>query len=257
MLVIKRLILRYLPDKILRSVYILRYKIIIRKDKKIYRKNFINKRGIEIGGPSLIFRNILDLYKIISGLDGVNFANTTIWEGEISEGFGYKYYKNKCGYQYINDAVDLTGIDSDKYDFLISSNCLEHIANPIKALNEWKRVVKANGYILVIVPNKIANFDHNRPYTTFDHIVNDYEDNILENDMSHIEEILALHDLSLDLWAGNQDEFEMRCKENYSNRGIHHHIYNVSLIKKMFLKLQISVIHVKETSKDLFVMGVV
>ena len=52
---------------------------------------------------------------------------------------------------YFQDATDLNKIDDSKYDFVICSNVLEHIANPLKALNEFKRVLK-NGFIAIIVP---------------------------------------------------------------------------------------------------------
>jgi len=94
---------------------------------------FKDKEGIEIGGLSEVFRpfSYIPIYNHIKQLDGVNYSNNTIWEGHISSGYNYNYYKNKFGTQYILDATDLSGIDSNKYDFLISSNCLEHIANPI------------------------------------------------------------------------------------------------------------------------------
>lgn len=72
------------------------------------------------------------------------------------------------------DATDLSGIDSNKYDFLISSNCLEHISNPIKAIKEWERVVKTGGHLLILVPNNKFGLDINRNITKFNHILNDF-----------------------------------------------------------------------------------
>ncbi len=105
------------------------------------QKLFDNKYGLEIGGPSGLFRNngFVPLYKVIKGLDGCNFSNTTIWEGTIEIGENYTYHKNKKGIQYISEATDLGDIHDSKYDFVISSNCLEHVANPMKAVEEWVR----------------------------------------------------------------------------------------------------------------------
>ena len=49
------------------------------------------------------------------------------------------------------------------YDFVFSSHSLEHIANPLKAISEWLRITKKDGYIIIIVPekrayNKTSNF---------------------------------------------------------------------------------------------------
>ena len=45
------------------------------------------------------------------------------------------------------DATDLPNFSNDEFDFIISSHTLEHLANPIKALKEWERVIKKGGYI--------------------------------------------------------------------------------------------------------------
>src|SRR5579859_2378300 len=95
----------------------------------IYLRHFRGKSGIEIGGPSKIFRTILPAYASVSALDGVNFSHQTIWEGRIDEAKPYNYYKTKSGRQFIRDATQLDGIPSNGYQFLLSSNCLEHVAN--------------------------------------------------------------------------------------------------------------------------------
>ena len=157
---------------------------------KKYQELFYNKKGIEIGGPSNIFNedNILPIYSIINSLDGVNFSTETIWEGEIKEGENYKYDRGKrVGYQYICDAVDLNMIPSEKYDFVISSNNLEHIANPFRAIKEWLRIVKFNGIFLLMLPRKEINFDHKRKTTALDHFKEDYDRNIDKENLSHLE----------------------------------------------------------------------
>ncbi len=44
------------------------------------------------------------------------------------------------GIQYVRDATDLHGIPDEKYDFVVASHALEHIANPLRAVSEWTRV---------------------------------------------------------------------------------------------------------------------
>ena len=107
------------------------------KIPKLYKwqENFINKHGIEIGGPSGIFNisGYLPLYATAKMIDGVNFSNVTIWEGNLSEGYHYKYY-NKTGYQYIAEGSNLVNMKDSGYDFVLSCNNLEHMANPLAAI---------------------------------------------------------------------------------------------------------------------------
>lgn len=199
-----------------------------------WQQPFVGKKGIEIGGPSAIFNHsgYLPLYPIIDDLDGVNFSKKTEWEGSISEGDNY-HFGNKTGHQFILEGGKLEIIPHNKYDFLLSCNNLEHLANPIATLFAWKNVLKAKGALLLILPNKIANFDHRRSYTLMEHLINDYNNQVEENDLTHLEEILKLHDLSRDPKARPFEKFEDRCKNNFTNRCLHHHVFSQALLKEL------------------------
>jgi len=195
------------------------------------------------------------VYPIISKLDGVNFSNETLWEGAINSGLNFNYFRNKKGYQYIAEATDLGLIKSNSYDFLLSSNCLEHVANPIKALEEWKRIVVPNGYILLVLPNKINNFDHRRPITSFKHLLDDFNSDVSEEDLTHLGEILELHDLSRDPPAGEYQNFKDRSLNNFKNRGLHHHIFDTDVIKEIFEFMGITLIQFDITPHDYIAIG--
>ena len=138
---------------------------------------------------------------------------------------------------------------------MLSSNCLEHIANPLKAIKEWKRVIKNSGYILIIVPNKKSNFDHKRTFTKFDNILSDFKNNIQENDLSHLDEILRLHDLSKDLAAGNYESFKARSLKNYQNRFLHHHVFNLELLELSLVFFKFRVLDKFEDNSDFYILG--
>lgn len=91
---------------------------------------------------------------------------------------------------------------------MLSSHNIEHLANPLKAIKEWKRVVKPNGYFLFVVPNKEGTFDHLRPVTTIDHLIQDLKNDIKEDDNTHFEEVLELHDLTRDPGRMTYTEFK-------------------------------------------------
>ncbi len=206
------------------------------------------KNGIEIGGPSHIFQSLIPVYFNAMKVDGVNFSNKTVWEGDIQEGNTYQYLPGRFGHQYISDGTDLSEIGSETYEFLLSSDCLEHIANPIKALLEWNRILKINHLMLLVLPNKVNNFDHQREFTSFDHVINDYNKNIDESDMTHLKEILSLHDLSKDPAAGNFQQFAARSLDNLHNRCLHHHVFNKDLIQKILEITGFTVISLEETN---------
>lgn len=220
-----------------------------------YQSFVDGKYGVEIGGPSLLFRTVLPLYQMVRGLDGVNFSADTIWEGRIEAGAGYYYHRNKRGQQFIADATDLRELATERYDFLLSSNCLEHTANPLKALMEWKRVIKVGGALVLVIPNKANNFDHRRPVTKFEHLLDDFTDDVGEDDLTHLDEILALHDLRRDWPAGGRQQFRKRSLKNFHNRSLHHHVFDVALIEEMLERVGFGIVDVTTTRTDFFALA--
>jgi SAM-dependent methyltransferase len=217
-----------------------------------------DKAGIEIGGPSECFRagNVLPIYPVLRSLDGVNVSSTTIWEGALSEGTNFNYdWTKPAGRQFIRDAVSLDNIPSEKYDFLVACNSLEHIANPIRALTEWLRVVKSGGLLFLVLPNKKLNFDHMRDVTNFDHLMDDFKDFTTEHDLTHLDEILALHDLTLDPEAGTLREFSERAARNHENRALHHHVFDLPLLVRIFDYFALDVLVTSETLTDHYIVG--
>ena len=196
-----------------------------------------NKYGIEIGGPSAFFnlKSFFPVYVFAKEIDGVNFSAETVWEGKIKEGMSYAYTNNKKGFQYISEASELNHIGNEKYDFLLSCHSLEHVANPIKALQRWNEVLKKNGKIVLILPDKNFTFDHNRPYTTFAHLLQDFNEETNEYDNTHFEEIFRLHDITRDADIGSVEELKTRTKDNFTNRCVHHHIYSLELISELLI----------------------
>jgi SAM-dependent methyltransferase len=199
-----------------------------------YCDRFRNKKGLEIGGPSALFslRGYFPVYLFAQQIDGVNFSNQTAWEGKIEEGKNYRYY-TKTGQQFIREATDLAGIADKNYDFVLSCHSLEHVANPLKAIAEWKRVLKPEGYIVLVLPDKRYTFDINRPYTIMEHLLSDYEHNVGEEDSTHFNEILALHEKTKDDGLNSSETLAKRLADNITYRYAHHHVFNFALIIEM------------------------
>lgn len=191
------------------------------------------RTGIEIGGPSSIFAwgGLIPVYSHARRIDNVNFARKTIWEDTTKEGDSFRFHSRKSpGQQFVAEGAHLSLIPSDKYDFVLSSHMLEHTANPLRALDEWRRVLKPGAALVLVVPARDGAFDHRRPVTTMSHLVEDFEKNVGEDDLTHLEEVLQLHDLSKDPGVTDTAAFRERAERNAEFRGLHHHVFDTRLV---------------------------
>ncbi|MFO1450154.1 MAG: methyltransferase domain-containing protein [Opitutaceae bacterium] len=190
--------------------------------------------GLEVGGPSPVFSRgaLLPVYEYAEAIDNVNFTSNTAWEKNLVDEGPYVFSDTKPpGRQYLREATVLGGLPTGRYDLLISSHCLEHVANPLAALAEWRRVVRPGGHLLLLLPDPQRTFDHRRPVTTLDHLRADRDRNTGEDDLTHLDEILRLHDLGRDSHAGSREAFVARARLNPENRCLHHHVFDLELMR--------------------------
>ena len=86
---------------------------------------------------------------------------------------------NARGYRpptYLDDAQELTKVPSATYDIVVASHVLEHIANPLRALHAWMRVIKPGGLVIFFLPNPCYNviMDRVRLAAPASHYVDEY-----------------------------------------------------------------------------------
>ncbi len=190
------------------------------------------KHGLEIGGPSPIFARggLLPLYPHAERIDNCNFAARTIWEGDIvaSEALSFRVARTP-GRQYIAEGGHLPLVADGMYDFVLSSHMLEHTADPLRTLAEWRRVLRPGGTLVMILPHRDGTFDHRRALTTIEHLRADFIEGTGEDDQTHAEEALAMHDMSRDPGVENAEAFRARILRNVEVRSLHHHVFNVPL----------------------------
>lgn len=200
-----------------------------------YTPYVAGKRGLEIGGPSAIFREaILPLYDQIGQLDNCDFARETAWANHKDS---FVFHPDKVpGSTLFCDGSELAIVPDQTYDVLFSSHNLEHFANPVKALREWRRVLKDTGALVLVLPDYRQTFDHHRTPTPVDHMFEDYENRVGEDDMTHLAEILEKHDLRLDPAAGTKEEFHRRSLNNFENRCFHHHVFDENNSRELLVR---------------------
>jgi predicted SAM-dependent methyltransferase len=197
------------------------------------------KTGIEIGGPTDVFQNWrtipryyyglntpLPIYDRVGSLDNCNFSDQTMWSSH-RETFEFSPRKAP-GRSIIADGSALSSVEGKTYDFVLSSHNLEHFANPVKALLEWKRITRSRGGLILVIPDYRKTFDHRRKPTPVEHMMEDYSRNVGEEDSTHLEEVLQLHDIQMDgtLKTHTMEELRNRSVNNFSNRSMHHHVFD-------------------------------
>jgi SAM-dependent methyltransferase len=110
---------------------------------------------------------------------------------------------------------------------------IEHLANPIGALREWLRVLRPAGYVLMVAPHKEGCADHRRPTTSLEHLRHDEARATGETDLTHVHEVIALHDLARDPAAGSPESHRRRTLTNASNRAMHHHVFTTRSLLRL------------------------
>jgi len=75
------------------------------------------------------------------------------------------------------DAQEMKSISENTFDFVHSSHCLEHMVDPLVALNNWIRILKPGGHLICIVPDEdlyeqgvfpsTFNNDHKHTFTIY------------------------------------------------------------------------------------------
>lgn len=83
----------------------------------------------------------------------------------------------------ICDATALTPVAGRSVDFVIANHVLEHLTDPLSAIQEWLRVVRPGGHTYVAVPDHINPLDRLRPITPPDHLIADFENRTQRRDL--------------------------------------------------------------------------
>lgn len=113
-----------------------------------------------------------DKYIMGHGIDiGVGRLDTMDGADPLTYSNCIHHDKDDCDAQFMEIYSD------GQFDYVYGSHVLEHLENPIVAIENWYRICKTGGYIIITVPSvyryekkwriPVSNFnpDHKRPYT--------------------------------------------------------------------------------------------
>jgi SAM-dependent methyltransferase len=74
-------------------------------------------------------------------------------------------------------------VDDDSFDFVFASHVIEHIPDPIAALEEWRRV--ARKYVVLVVPHRDRTFDRDRPLTPLSELIERHQSGFTSDEDRH------------------------------------------------------------------------
>ena len=142
---------------------------------------------------------------------------------------------------YVTDAANLFFAADDTMDFICSSHVLEHLANPLRAIVEWKRVIKGEGIVYVGVPDKRYTFDHRRHRTPLSHLIDDFEKDVDQTDKTHIFEFIEKFDENKP-YRINREQFREDVINNPAH-GVHHQVWIVDDMKEIFEHMDLRIFY--------------
>jgi SAM-dependent methyltransferase len=82
-------------------------------------------------------------------------------------------------------------VPGESQDFIVCSHVLEHLANPLRAIDDFHRVLRPGGTLLILLPDRRRTFDKDRLPTELGHVVADFDAGEVEVDDEHIIEFLT------------------------------------------------------------------
>ena len=212
---------------------------------------------LELGGPSGVFTDhgLVPIYPSAASVDNLQFSPQTSWHDLDAQSETFHHGGQDLGRQYFADDPDLAFMGDDTYDAVISSHVIEHFANPIRALAAWRRVVRSSGFILIVAPHHQGTFDRHRPVTTLEHLIDDYERDTSEDDLTHLEETLLLHDVERDV-PQDRRAWEDERRRNVETRVIHHHVFTTTSLLALLQHAGITILeHETRYPHDIYVLG--
>ena len=74
-------------------------------------------------------------------------------------------------------------LDDDSFDFVFASHVIEHIPDPIAALEEWRRV--ARRYVVLVVPHRDRTFDRDRSLTPLSELIERHQSGFTSEEDRH------------------------------------------------------------------------
>ncbi len=121
------------------------------------------------------------------------------------------------------DKHGLSIFKPEKFDFVILNHVIEHVANPIFVISELFRVTKPGGHLVISAPDKRFTFDASRDLTPFEHLLEEYQNQVKEVTEEHYLDFLrGVHP---ELFQLEPKQFQ-ECLNGAKKRREHAHVWD-------------------------------
>ena len=177
-------------------------------------------KGVEFGAAANPFPCSIDCE--------VEYADLFDHESTDSPYFGHGFYTSefvKCKYH--TNMEEMKGIEDASLDFLIACHVIEHLRNPLQALETGWKKLKPGGKFVLLVPHRDLTFDKARDLTTLEHFILDYEQPLRERDFAHFLDFYEKAFVKEDPYQKALEEFNSQFSD------IHYHTWNEATFLEM------------------------
>lgn len=134
---------------------------------------------------------------------------------------------------YHTDLENMEGIPKESLDFIIHNHVLEHVRNPVSALEKAHEKLKRGGKMYFAVPNKRKTFDRLRMSTGVRHFKKDYYQPSNYREMGHAISANLLSGFSLDNFCQLMPAIKKGFEMGWENLDFHHHVFTTGSLEKM------------------------
>jgi SAM-dependent methyltransferase len=168
-------------------------------------RRHLSGEGIEIGALTAPLRVPPDVR--VRYVDRLDRAGLLREEGPHSVALGLDA-RSIPEVDVVDDAERLATFGDASVDFVIANHVLEHLEDPIEALENLLRIVRPGGVLLITLPDARHTFDAPRERTTVQHLRRDHEEGPHTSRRAHYEDwARAIEGLPEPQVAARADEF--------------------------------------------------
>lgn len=134
----------------------------------------------------------------------------------------------------VDDGEKLASIADASCDFVIANHVIEHVRNPIGAIENMFRVLKLSGLLYLALPDKRFTFDAARAVTSYEHLKRDYLESPEWSEAEHyLDWITSVGKVT------DASEAERRAKQIEAAAGdIHFHVWTQREFIELVLNLR-------------------
>jgi len=120
----------------------------------------------------------------------------------------------------VDDGARLASFADGSLDFVVANHMLEHVEDPIAALEHQLRVLRPGGILYLTLPDARRSFDSRRQPTTVEHLLRDHRDGPEVSRGEHYEECARL------IEGHNGENLALRVREmEAENLRPHFHVW--------------------------------